>query len=286
MEDRSPEHGSNRSAGAGDVPSANENRHLALTAYRLYEGAPQMPLVAAPTRRAWMDETYSRAAYHCLPMVIANQAGWFILSAHSLTVRWSGADNLDALKIFYLSGDKPYPAVSVFGHGILTFQIPYLFRTPPGYNLLVRGPANCPKDGACPLEGLVETDWSAATFTMNWQITRANHTISFRRDEPIAMIVPQVRGSLERFRPAFDPIEADTETAKAYAQWARSRREFIGATRMLPSNTPRVWQDHYLRGTSADGTKALDHQRSLRLCPFPDASANGSRTQEPRQGRD
>jgi hypothetical protein len=258
-------------------PSVTEHPDVPLVAYCLHEGAPRMPLVPAPTKRAWMDLTHRRAAYHCLPMVIANQAGWFILSAHSLTVRWSGGNDLDALKIFYLSGDTPYPAVSVFGHGILTFQIPYLFRTPPGYNTLVRGPANCPKDGAYPLEGLVETDWSAATFTMNWQITRANQSVSFQENEPIGMIVPQLRGGLEQFRPRFERIEADTETARRYSQWARSRREFIGSTRMCPVDTAGIWQDHYLRGTSLDGTKAPEHQMSLRLHSFRDADADAAR---------
>ena len=35
---------------------------------------------------------------------------------------------------------------SHFGSGILTWHLPLLFRTPPGYDLLVRGPANHPKD--------------------------------------------------------------------------------------------------------------------------------------------
>jgi Family of unknown function (DUF6065) len=48
-------------------------------------------------------------------------------------------------------------------------QIPTrVFRTPPGCNLYVRGPANSPKDGIAALEGIIETDWSEATFTMNW----------------------------------------------------------------------------------------------------------------------
>jgi hypothetical protein len=207
-------------------------------------------------------------------MVMANQAGWLILSSHSLTVRWSGEDSLDALTIFYLSGDRPYPAVSIFGRGILTFQIPYLFRTPPGYNTLVRGPANCPKDGASPLEGIVETDWATATFTMNWQITRANQQIRFEKDEAIGMVVPQRRGDLEQFAPSYRGIETDGETECRYAQWVRSRREFIGSKRIDPDSTDS-WQNHYLRGTSLDGVSAEEHQTSLRLQPFrkPESSA-------------
>src|SRR3712207_8402233 len=37
---------------------------------------------------------------------------------------------------------RSLPARSHFGSGILTWNLPFLFRTPPGYNLHVRGPAN------------------------------------------------------------------------------------------------------------------------------------------------
>jgi hypothetical protein len=264
---------------AGAEQSVIQHPGLPLVAYRLSEGEALMPLVPAPAKRKWMDITSERSGYHCLPMVIANQAGWFILSAHSLRVRWSGGDDVDALRIFYLSGEKPYPAVSIFGRGILTFQIPYLFRTPPGYNTLVRGPANLPKDGAFPLEGIVETDWAVATFTMNWQITRANQTVSFQKDEPIAMIVPQLRGNLEQFRPRFESIGADAESARGYSQWARSRRQFINSRRTWPAETAGTWQDHYLRGTCPDGIRAPEHQTALQLHPFRGVVENADRNE-------
>jgi hypothetical protein len=259
-------------AGSNAPPGAQQRElqhpDLPFVAYCLHEGAARMPLVPAPARRSWMGETSWHAAYHCLPMVVANQAGWLIMNGHTFTVRWSGGDDLDALKIFYRSGAKPYPAVSVFGHGILTFQLPYLFRTPPGFDTLVRGPANWPRDGASPLEGLVETDWAPATFTMNWQITRPDHTISFNEDEPIAMVAPQPRGGLEQFRPALQTIDADPDLAAQYGAWAKSRREFIGVTRLAPPQSPRLWQDDYRRGTSSDGPQAPLRHRALRLRSF------------------
>lgn len=259
-------------------PGEESAARLPLVAYRL-AGSPGIALVTAPRKRQWMDASSGRRAYLCLPMVLANQAGWFMLNSHSFKVRWTGEDGPDALEIFYLTGRRPFPAISSFGNGILTFQVPYVFRTPPGYNLLVRGPANCPKDGASPLEGLVETDWSTATFTMNWQMTRPNHTVLFEEHEPIGMIVPQRRASIEQFRPEIRPIESDLDLAAKYAEWARSRRNFIGATRTHPVDVDPsgLWQGHYARGASVDGTEASEHQRSLRLLPFADASTEDDR---------
>jgi len=45
-------------------------------------------------------------------------------------------------------------------------------RTPAGVNLWVKGPANMVKNGVQALEGMVETDWTAASLTMNWKLTR------------------------------------------------------------------------------------------------------------------
>ena len=161
---------------------------LPFTAYQL--GPQAMPLIKAPASRDWMEATAVRFAYRCLPMVIANQHGWFLLNKHKISVIWSGGPDPAALKIDFLDGEEPRNAVSIFGGGILTFTVGYLFRTPPGWNLYVRGPANSPKDGIAALEGIVESDWTEGTFTMNWKITRPNHPIVFEAREPIAMISP------------------------------------------------------------------------------------------------
>ena len=88
----------------------------------------------------------------------------------------------------FLLFDRPFPRIlnlqrggdsQNFGHGVLTWHLNYLFRTSPGYNLYARGPANWPKDGIVPLEGIIETDWSVATFTMNWKVTVKNQPIDF-----------------------------------------------------------------------------------------------------------
>jgi hypothetical protein len=50
-------------------------------------------------------------------------------------------------------------ALSHFAHGILTFQLNYLFRTEPGWNMFATGPTNNPKDGIAPLSGVIEIDW-------------------------------------------------------------------------------------------------------------------------------
>jgi hypothetical protein len=240
---------------------------LAFVAYKVSAGL--FEIAPAPIARNWMDLTPDRYAYRCLPMVIANQAGWLISIGAEVRATWSGGKNLEDLHIETESRENSPLAESHFGSGIMTWHIPFLFRTPPGYNLLVRGPSNWPIDGASPLEGIVETDWAVATFTMNWKLTRPGHEVVFPKDFPVAMLVPQLRHELEKFDPLLCQIERDPELMEAYQSWGEDRKKFNTDLNDSTSNAARIqWQRHYFRGTSPSGAKASDHQLKLNLQPF------------------
>jgi hypothetical protein len=230
-----------------------------------------------------MDATDDRYAYRCLPLLIANQAGWFVLNDQPFACCWDGTKSQAGVKIRRIGG-KPSPTsvTSHFGEGIITFHIPYLFRTPPGYNLLVRGPANWPKDGVQALEGLVEADWTSATFTMNWKITRAESWIKFSAGEPICMIVPQRRGELEAFEPRVLDLERNAELRDAHKQWSDSRSRFLADLRLRKQEAvERRWQKDYFQGRAPGGNAvSSQHQTVLKLQPFEEA-----RQTRPRRAR-
>jgi hypothetical protein len=249
-----------------------------LIAYRI-NPERSLDLMPAPTKRAWMDASPRGHAYRWLPLLIANQAGWFILNGHEFRATWSGGRTRAAVRIEYLENGEPCECrshrgavLSNFGEGVITWRIPYLFRTPAGYNLLARGPANWPKDGASPLEGLIETDWAVATFTMNWKLTRPKHPVTFARGEPICMLVPQRRGELESFQPELRALAAEPELQEAYVAWRDGRKQFLVAKYLagpaFSSAGPLLWQGEYFRGTAPDGTAAPEHQTKLHLRSF------------------
>jgi hypothetical protein len=245
-------------------------KELALLAYRV-SSAP-MAIVPAPTTRAWIEDTDQRFARRCLPLMIANQAGWFLLGSHTVRATWDGGRGMEALQLEVLSGEPPSPALSHFGDGILTFSLPYLFRTPPGWNLLARGPANWPKDGAFALEGLIETDWAMATFTMNWKLTAVDHPVTFEAGEPFCMLVPQRRGDLERFAPRVLDVAEDPDVSQGFAAWSQSRAQFLSEITVPGSEAAKQkWEKHYFRGIAPDGTAASAHQTKLELREVDDA---------------
>jgi hypothetical protein len=249
-------------------PEAPDPGDLTLLAIRL--GPSRMTIRPAARDRPWMQTDGGRYAKRCLPLMIANQAGWELLNPATFHAVWDGDEGLDAVRVWAEPPVAPPPALSHFGCGILTWALPYLFRTPPGWNLLARGPANRPKDGIAALEGLVETDWACSPFTMNWKFTRPGHVVTFGRDEPFALIVPTRRRELERFQPEMRDADAEPEAYAGFRRWAESRAGFIRDLG-VPGSVAEYegWQRHYMLGVDVDGTKAPAHETKLRVHHFP-----------------
>lgn len=228
-------------------------------------------IVAAPIERPWM-QAQNGHAHRCLPLNIANAHGWLLLNSTPFIAEWNGGGGLDAIRIQPTGASRqPIMAASHFGNGILTFGVPYLFRTEPGYDLWIGGPTNHLKDGIQALTGIVETDRSTTTFTMNYKFTRPDMPISFAEGEPYCMIYPLKRGLLETVKPEFVELNADKALREAFVAWAGSREQFLEDLQVEGSKArEEVWQKDYFRGGSkAFGAAAHDdHRTKVKLQEF------------------
>lgn len=194
---------------------------MKLIAYYDEQGAlPMSRLAPAPRTRSWMPPF----AYRCLPLVLANEAGWLACVPTRIEATWRGAADPTSMTI--TTGDGSATAMSHFGYGILTFNLTFLMRTEPGWDLLIRGPANFFKDGIAPLEGLVETDTAEETATMNWQFTRPG-TVVWEENEPFAFLVPQLRNALNDFDPEYLPLSSQPDLEEHLHTWSQERWDFI-----------------------------------------------------------
>ncbi len=238
-----------------------------ITAYQIYDHVT-VDLSAAPIERAWMDAADQRYPYRCLPLNIANQNGWVASCPTDFRCYWYGGDAPKDLEVRF--DGQPDPTVSShFGVGVLTFSLPYLFRTPPGINLWVKGPSNAIKDGIQALEGVVETDWASSTFTMNWKLTRPNEWVAFNKGEPICMLVPIPRGLTETMTPVISKLADDAELLEKYRAWEASRRGFLDGLKSLdPEVVKRGWQKDYFQGKKAEGGTFAGHQTRLGVREF------------------
>lgn len=229
----------------------------------------EIEIVPAKPERKWMDEAQGRAPYRCLPLVIANSHGWELLNPVGFSAIWSGGGQLGDIVIMPDDG-PPVIAQSHFGAGILTFRVPFLFRTEAETDLVVQGPINRPKDAIAPLTGIVETDWLPFTFTMNWKFTRPRTAIRFSAGEPFCHLFPVRRGDVEAVEPEIRPIAEDPDLERRFLDWRASRTAFKAALREPDSEAKRLkWQKTYQRGEDHDGAAApSSHRTRGRPKPF------------------
>jgi hypothetical protein len=95
-------------------------------------------------------------------------------------------------------------------------------------------------------------------------MTRPNHPVTFERGEPIAMIVPQRRGDLERFDPVIRDIATDPDLMKNYERWMESRDAFNEGMKDPNSEVyRRGWEKVYFKGKDIP-----DHQQRIALKNF------------------
>jgi len=223
----------------------------------------------AVTERDWMDQTSERHAYRCLPLSIANAAGWEILNPSSFSAVWDGGPGPDAVRIISEDGTDPI-GISLFGAGVLTFHVTGLFETEKNIQMWVSGSPNRVKDAIQPLTGIVETEWSPYTFTMNWKFTRTGQRVRFEKDEPFCFVMPISLDMLEGVEPEFRAMEANPELKEGFFEWSKSRSSF-NADLQDPSSEAagQKWQKTYHHGAGPDGKKTeARHRTKVRLRNF------------------
>ncbi len=150
---------------------------------------------------------------------------------------------------------------------VVTWELPFLFKTPARYGLVVTGPANHDRAHITPLDGFIRTDWLPFPFTMNWRITSPDITIRFAEGEPIARIFPYPLELLEEARVELHDLSENPKFEQQFRQWGEKRKENYQqreqtAATAKPGENPELdglWNRQYARGKGAEGAE-LEHQ--------------------------
>jgi hypothetical protein len=228
---------------------------------------PAFDIRPAGISRDWMENSIDRFAYRCLPLNIANTHGWEICCEETFEAVWNGGPDINAIKI---NPSSTSAAITHFGSGVLTFHVPCVFRTEPDWDLMVMGPPNRPKRGIQALTGVIETDWSPYSFTMNWIFTEPNYSIKFMQGEPFCFFFPVSHGLIERVEPEFCDMRSNPDLYQQHAEWIKSRQNFINDLVTPNSEAAQAkWQRKYFQGQQMDGQfGTVKHQTKIRPKPF------------------
>lgn len=226
--------------------------------------ASPMGVRPASRERAWFDEFPDHFPYRCLPLVIANQAGLVLSMNFAFSVVWDGTPAQSGIKVTSNDRRAATYITGHFGYGVLTFSLPYLFRTPENVALMAMGPANLPKIGVVAMEGIVETNWSPYTFTMNWKMLEPGRAVLWDAGEPFCQLVPIDLNLIKNIQVEHKPLAADPELQARHNTWAESRRKFNDERKTAPpSPGPSPWQKHYFQGKLPDGAPGVDPEAHL-----------------------
>ena len=228
-----------------------------LTAYPLPGADASMvkQLRAARPNREWMDKTPASYAYRCIPLTAANTMGWEYLNPVNCEFSWGGFTTEGDIKLWVENKHRWQPRAH-FGSGTITWELPFVFRTPPGYGLVVTGPANHDKAGIAPLEGFIRTDWLPYPFTMNWRLTEPNKVLRFEKGEPIARVFPYPLGLLEEFQLEVRDMQEDVDFTNRFREWSSRRKQNYQNRESVENHSDiddkKLWSKAYAKGEGAE----------------------------------
>lgn len=213
---------------------------------------------------------FSQPFYYCLPLLIANQSGFVVKAAHDLEVYWSGGEAPAAIKKINNknvpdSYEKIQEYFTNFRSGIISIENAFIFRTPPGINLMTIQPPNYFIRGIHSMSGVVEADNLRRSFTFNLKITEPNKVIKIKKGDWLSAFVPTPRYfidsfSMESAEKFFDKNCIDNELSDIKKlQYERNNSLENGGDIGKPNDSGR----RYFKGINVDDSEFKDHQKRI-----------------------
>lgn len=134
-------------------------------------------------KRDWMDATYNKHAYQCLPMTVANVYGWELQMEEELVVQWDGGNTPPTILSGETTASGRVQAVSSI-IGMISINMGWVINTEEGFNTWISGPPNYFMDGAVPLTATLPSYWWPDESQMNWKITKIGEPVVFEAGSP------------------------------------------------------------------------------------------------------
>jgi hypothetical protein len=169
---------------------------------------------------------FPKTASACLPMSIANQTGFAIVSLSDFTMRWNGGHEPSSVSItcedavpegFYGHGEdhvygNPKQMIAPFYSGMISIKHDFFIRTPLGVNMFVTQVPNNFIPATVPVSAMIETDNAVRDWVFNLKITVPNIDIHIKKGDPLIGLIPVPRFFADSFtlKSAYDIFETET----------------------------------------------------------------------------
>jgi len=208
----------------------------------------------ATVKRDWMDGTYNKHAYRCLPLTEANVSGWEIVLPHDVVFEWDGSTSVPrctqgatiSREIHGQSYEQNIVQQSIIG--MATFCLSWIFKTPPGVHTWLTGSPNYVVDGAVPLTASIPSDWWPDEVNMSWIITKEKTPIVFPSGSALAFFTFYQPSLLES-------VEFSVENMWDDQALMDQRQAYSDAKMKKIQEKPWSWMNGIRTGLDADGNE-------------------------------
>lgn len=200
-----------------------------------FEDAPQPRCDVRPGSPK--RERFNKHSSKCEPVVAANRWGWDLSMPYDIGVRWHGGDHQHSVTVLH------GPAKAHFAHNTITIDTGYIWRTPPGIDLLVCPVPNPDHRDFISMTAIVETDWMNFPWFLSLILLRTGD-IAIPAGTPLARVMP-----IERAPGTEIAVEAMPEDVRVEnKEWVSLREDLFkkhheSIARALPK---RPSADHHL----------------------------------------
>lgn len=212
-------------------------------------------------KRDWMDETYNKHAYQCLPMTVANVYGWEIQLEERLVVQWDGGNTPPVILEGETTTSGRTQAVSSI-IGMISINMGWVINTEEGYNTWISGSPNYFVDGAAPLTATIPSYWWPDESQMNWKITKVGEPVVFEAGTPFCFFNIYDNSVLEDVEIMVSSLWDDMELVE-------SRMKYGDMKAKNNVDNPWTWTKGIRTGLDADGNRIGPSFTGLPKLPNP-----------------
>lgn len=210
-------------------------------------------------KRDWMEATFDKHAYRCLPVTLTNQLGWAISFPEDITFMWDGQISTSGEHVKVLAGEKYVQTGR--GQATVSFETGLVFRTPENYSLLTYNVPNMFMEGISPYTTIISSSFFEGPLPVAWKVTKPFVPITIKAGQPVAAVFPisltEIQGSVLTVKDIKDLVRVKREIALDLDEAVKSAAD-------AASNGG--WTDYYRNAIDYMGNKLGKHEaKSLKL---------------------
>ena len=223
------------------------------------DNGPVANIEPLSAKRDWMEATFDKHAYRCLPVTLTNQLGWAISFPEDITFMWDGQISTSGEHVKVLAGEKYIQTGR--GQATVSFETGLVFRTSENYSLLTYNVPNMFMEGVSPYTTIISSSFFEGPLPVAWKITKAFVPITIKANQPVAAVFPI----------SLADIQGSTLTIKNIKDLIRVNRDIpLDLDEAVKSAADAAanggWTDYYRNAIDYMGNKLGRHEaKSLKL---------------------